>query len=72
MPNYGQAATEAVAAAIAGHPRVWFVWEADHYTDPDGVIRAYLNAHCRPLSDEPLPLVGRLILYENAAGSAGS
>lgn len=71
VDKFGAEAINAVEAAIMGHPRIWFIWETDHYTDPKGEVHAHLNAHCYRISDNPFPLVGRIVLYENSE-SAGS
>ena len=69
---YGDKPLKAVEGAIAGHPRIWFVWETDHYTDREGVVYNYLRAHCREIDEMPMPLVGRVILFENLGAAGGS
>ena len=56
--------------AIVGHPRVWLVWETPHYTDRDAAVYDYLCTHCRQISEMQMPLLGRIILFENP-GAAG-
>jgi len=70
VPRYGSQAMDAVDEAVRGHQRIWFVWENGHYTDPDAQARARLADRFTVVSDEPLPLLGRLVLFaaESAAG----
>lgn len=67
VDQFGQQALDAVAMAIRNHPRVWFIWETDHYTDRDGQVYRYLAEHCRQIEEHDLPLVGRVILFDNSA-----
>ena len=71
VSRYPQEAPKALAQAIAGHPRVWFVWEEGHYTDPEGIIYRYLAEHCREMESRPFALVGRVILFANPAALGG-
>jgi hypothetical protein len=70
VQRYGQEALDDVAEAIDGYRRVWFVWETDHYTDADAQVYAFLQAHSQQVANEPLPLVGRVILFETAPAEA--
>jgi mannosyltransferase len=72
VQNYGAEAIAAVERAIAGHPRVWFIWETDHYTDAKGAVYDYLRTHCRQVTEQAFPAVGRVILFENSAALSGS
>ena len=63
VPQHSAEALQAVAQAIQGHARVWLVWETGHYTDPDGQVLAYLESELRRVSERPLALVGRVILF---------
>jgi 4-amino-4-deoxy-L-arabinose transferase-like glycosyltransferase len=72
VARYGDDALAIVADAISGHPRVWFVWETGHYTDPNSIVYHYLNAHCRAIEEEEMPLLGRVILFENLETAGGS
>lgn len=64
VPRYGDDALAAVDAALVGHDRVWFVWETEHYTDPDGAVFGHLFQHCRLAESAPLDLVGQVMLFE--------
>ncbi len=72
VDRYGAEVTRAVEDAISDHPRVWLVWEVDHYTDPGGVVYGYLNGRLRRVSETQMPLVGRVVLYENPDAGGGS
>jgi 4-amino-4-deoxy-L-arabinose transferase-like glycosyltransferase len=72
VDRFGDQALQVVAKAIQGHPRVWFVWETGHYTDRDGAVYAYLQSHCRQASEMQMPLLGRIILFENPGTAGGS
>jgi len=65
VDRFGQEAIDNVAQAIEGHPRVWFVWEEDHYTDSAGQVHQYLDNECAEIDSWPMQWVGRVILYEN-------
>ena len=65
LERYGDEALDKVAAAVSGYTRVWFVWEEGHYTDPQGEVYAYLEAHYYKVEDLPFALVGRVILFES-------
>jgi len=71
VDRYGGQALKVVEKAIAGHPRVWLVWETPHYTDRDGAVYNYLRAHCRQVSETQMPLLGRIILFENPGAAGG-
>jgi len=72
VERYGDDALAIVADAISGHPRVWFVWETGHYTDPNSIVYHYLKAHCRAIKEIEMPLLGRVILFENLETVSGS
>jgi mannosyltransferase len=63
VPSFGDEALAAVDEAISGRQRVWFVWETDHYTDPDGAVFGHLFRHCRLMETTPLDLVGQVMLF---------
>jgi len=71
VDRYGEEALRVVEQAIAGHPRVLLVWETPHYTDRDAAVYDYLRTHCRQASEMQMPLLGRIILFENP-GAAGA
>lgn len=70
VDRYGEQALKVVAEAIAGHPRIWFIWETPHYTDRDAAVYRYLREQCRQVMEMRMPLLGRIILFENV-GAAG-
>ena len=70
--EYGDQAVTMVAEAISGHARIWYVWETDHYTDPEGIVYDYLQAHCRQVSETRMPRFGRVVLFENPEVGDGS
>jgi 4-amino-4-deoxy-L-arabinose transferase-like glycosyltransferase len=67
VPELRSEALEAVQQATMGRARVWLVWETPHYTDPDGLVRDYLATRLTQTANEPLPGVGRLLLFEREA-----
>ncbi|MBC7235764.1 MAG: glycosyltransferase family 39 protein [Chloroflexi bacterium] len=67
VPRYGEKALAAVDEALVGHRRVWFVWENEHYTDPDGEVFKYLFQHCRLVENAPLERVGQVMLFAYCA-----
>ena len=70
--EYGDLAVTMTEKAIAGHPRIWYVWETDHYSDPQGMVYEYLQGRCRQVSDTQMPRFGRIVLFENPASGDGS
>ncbi|MBM3189358.1 MAG: hypothetical protein FJZ90_11630 [Chloroflexi bacterium] len=70
MDRYDEAALAHVDEAIAGHARVWFVWEKGHYTDPEGVVYRRVQARCHEVSVTPMPLLGEIVLFECPADAA--
>ncbi|MBI3957590.1 MAG: hypothetical protein HY328_02185 [Chloroflexi bacterium] len=51
-----RAETEAaLAEAAARHPRIWHYRLYDTVSDPDGVVRAWLDSHTTPRLDLPYP-----------------
>jgi mannosyltransferase len=71
VPRYGDKPFDMLDEAIAGHPRVWLIWEAEHYTDPQGAIYAHLKSRGTILEETDLPSVGRLTLFENPGAAGG-
>jgi mannosyltransferase len=65
IPQYGDKPFTMLDEAMAGHARIWLVWETEHYTDPQGAIYAYLSDHAHMVQETDFPLVGKLTLYEN-------
>lgn len=53
-----------VREVIAKHPRIWFIWETGHYSDPTGRVYALLRENMREAGHESLPLLGDLYLME--------
>jgi mannosyltransferase len=72
VDQYLEQMPTAVDKAIAGHPRVWLIWETNHYTDAKGAVYSYLSRRCRQVSEMRMPLVGRIILFENPNAAGGS
>ncbi|MCD6519786.1 MAG: glycosyltransferase family 39 protein [Anaerolineae bacterium] len=73
VERYGAQALAAVERAVRGHPRVWFVWEEGHYTDPQGRVYAYLKAHYRQEKVIPIPALrgGKIILFVSSQALGG-
>jgi len=69
IPNYGDKPFLMLDEAISGHPRVWLVWETEHYTDPQGAVYAHLKGRCPVVQETDLALVGRLTLFDNSAAA---
>jgi hypothetical protein len=65
---YREGVIPAVDKAIAGHARVWLVWQTDHYTDPQGMVYYYLRRQMREVSQQELPTFGRVILFARPSG----
>ena len=72
VERYGQESLQAVDQAIEGHDRVWLIWETEHYTDPEGEVYAHLADCLVKVSEQELPLVGRVILFEANVPVRGS
>lgn len=77
IDQYREEALAAVKEAIGVHPRIWFVWEAEHYTDSDSLVYGYLRDRCPQISEVPLPLETaapqmRVILFENPQATGRS
>ncbi len=61
-------ARQTVQRTIAPYRRAWLLWAKGHYTDPNGIVAAYLDGRARRLESRSVPGVGELILYDLAAG----
>lgn len=51
--------------ALAGHPRVWFIWETGHYSDPTGFTYRQLRARGDEALVQPIRLLGQMSLLDN-------
>jgi len=71
VDRHREQALKVVEEAIAGYPRVWLIWETPHYTDRDAVVYHYLREHCRQVAEMQMPLMGRIILFENSGATGG-
>jgi 4-amino-4-deoxy-L-arabinose transferase-like glycosyltransferase len=75
MPLYDQmpamvaetpdASLQYVRAALAAHPRLWFVWETGHYTDPQGRVYGLLRETLQEVDHQVLLDFGDLYLFEH-------
>lgn len=65
MERYDEQALAQVDAAIARHPRIWFVWEKGHYTDPKGAVYQRLAERCIQVATMPMLRLGQVVLFEN-------
>jgi len=76
MPAMVQQTPEAslgyVREAIAGHERIWFVWETGHYSDPEAQVLALLRSEWHEQDARPLERLGELYLFVRPSGEGGS
>jgi len=49
---------------LAHHDRVWLIWQPGHYSDPEGLLQAHMDARYEQVSEREYRGVGRLLLYD--------